>query len=90
MMETLHLKLSAPYFYPTTLRHSIFYGYAVLFSRLALAGGDKPPPLQANLYLKSSGGVYPRPYWVRAKKTLRLVYAVQGFSISDLGPVVVR
>jgi hypothetical protein len=30
----------------------------------ALAGGDKPPPLQANLYLKSSGGVYPRPYWV--------------------------
>jgi hypothetical protein len=32
----------------------------------ALAGGDKPPPLQprASIYLKSSGGVYPRPYWV--------------------------
>jgi hypothetical protein len=47
----------------------------------ALAGGDKPPPLQTNLYLKSSGGVYPRPYWVPRKQTsLRFGYTVQGFS----------
>ena len=51
----------------------------------ALAGGDKPPPLQTNLYLKSSGGVYPRPYWVPRKQTsLRFGYTVQGFSPAPL------
>jgi hypothetical protein len=35
----------------------------------ALAGGDKPPPLRMNHYLKSSGGVYPRQYLVPVKKS---------------------
>jgi dimethylamine/trimethylamine dehydrogenase len=36
----------------------------------ALAGGDKPPPLRPrpSIYLKSSGGVYPRPCLVPVKR----------------------
>ena len=50
----------------------------------ALAGGDKPPPLQTNLYLKSSGGVYPRPYWApRKRKSLRFDYTVQRFGVQS-------
>jgi hypothetical protein len=49
-----------------------------LIGNKALAGGDKPPPLQANLYLKSSGGIYPRPLICMIKPE-----AARGFSNLD-------
>jgi len=53
---------------------------------VAEKGGDKPLPLQANLYLKSSGGVYPRLIICKGLRP-REIAAV---SILDLGLIRLR